>query len=210
MAVSFYNGSTVAYNKIDVGAAVVAPPPSIGTLIGYTSNPSVFISDCSAALTGVNVTSPVYMLTSTGYTLGQVPYFSVTSGIPFYSDSNCTVPLVNLGGTVYGFNISSGVGGQGKIRIGTNYDGYEFCTSIAYGYYVTSATKVNVGNTNQCWGVNFYPTSQGGPYRGQILYSDSGGSFFGATTIAWAALPNVTATHLLTFTASNTYVNVIA
>jgi hypothetical protein len=179
-----------------------ATTPS-SVLIGYYSSTSVFINDCTATFTAATPNSPLYMTypySGFTYSLGQLPSSDYTAtGVPFYTDANLTTPLPTLFGPVYAFSPTQGGRPYRKIRIGsTRYDGWSTCGPlIANGYMVQSATKVNVGNSQRDYMANDDTSS---PYPGKTIYQDSSGAFFSnGTTWAWAAQPNVTATHLLVF-----------
>lgn len=181
-----------------------ATTPS-SVLIGYYASTSLFINDCTDAFTGTTPNSPLYMTYSYSgftYSLGQLPNDVYTTGVPFYTDANLTTPLPSLGGTVYAFSPTQGGRPYRKIRIGAIYDGWDVCGPlIANGYMVQSATKVNVGNSQRDYMPNDDTPS---PYPGKKIYQAAGGSFFSnGTTWAWAAQPNVTATHLLFFGSSS-------
>lgn len=182
-----------------------------GILIGYVQAEPVpsFIGDCSTTFTDVLCTVPIYMANtgelgnSNVYSLGQLPVNDAfpDAGVPFYTDSALTTKLAPQGGKVYGFNTNNNGVPNRKLRIvsGTpnDYDGWDICEVVAYGYYVVSGTKVNVGNTDRAYTASDDSLT---PYVGQRLFSSAGGGFFSnGDTIAWAASPNVTATHLITF-----------
>ena len=190
-----------------------------GILIGYVQaspTPS-FINDCTTTFTNVLCTVPIYMANtgelgnSNVYSLGQLPRDTVfpNAGVPFYTDAALTTKLPNQGGRVYGFNTNLNGVPNRKIRIATttpnDYDGNDLCTRSAYGYYVVSATKVNVGSTNRVWAAS---DESAIPYVGQRLFdTEAAGPFTVGTTIAWAFNPNITATHLITFVVSGTTVS---
>jgi len=177
-----------------------ATPSSV--LIGYYSSTSVFINDCTDTFTATTANSPLYMAYSYSgftYSLGQLPNNGYTTGVPFYTDANLTTPLPSLFGPVYAFSPTQGGRPYRKIRIGnTSYDGWSTCGPlIPNGYMVESATKVNVGNSQRDY-MSTDDTSS--PYPGKTIYQNSSGTFFSnGTTWAWAAQPNVTATHLFVF-----------
>jgi hypothetical protein len=222
MPVTIFNGrSRVSSGNFSVGPRATSEPTAI--LIGYiqASTPPSFINDCTTTFTNVLCTVPLYVssqgaLGNTNvYSLGQLPHHNAypTAGSPFYTNTQLTTTLANAGGRVYGFNTNLNGVPNRKIRISTgtpnDYDGYDSCVRSAYGYYVVSSTKVNVGSTNQA----FAPTDDSTtPYIGQELFTTSGGSGFGTPpiTIAWALNPNVTATHLLTFGSSNSIVSAVS
>jgi hypothetical protein len=189
-----------------------ATTPS-SVLIGYYSSTSVFINDCTATFTATTPNSPLYMeypYSGFTYSLGQLPHNGYTTGVPFYTDANLTTPLPTLSGPIYAFSPTQGGRPYRKIRIGnTSYDGWNTCGPlIANGYMVQSATKVNVGNSQRDYMPNDDTSS---PYPGKTIYQDSSGSFFSnGTTWAWAAQPNVTATHLLFFGNSNSFISTIS
>jgi hypothetical protein len=174
----------------------------ISVLIGYYASTGVFINDCGAGFTSSVPTSPLYMAYSYlgfTYSLGQLPNSGYTTGVPFYTNENLTTTLPSLFGPIYAFSPTSGGTPYRKIRIGnTSYDGWASCgTPIANGYMVQSATKINVGNSQR----DFMPIDDtASPYPGKTIYRTNTGTAFGnGTTWAWAAQPNVTATHLFTF-----------
>jgi hypothetical protein len=222
MPVSIFNGrSSVSSGNFSVGPRIVSGPTAI--LIGYiqASTPPSFIGDCTATFTNVLCTVPLYVssdgaLGNTNvYSLGQLPHHSSypTAGSPFYTNTGLTTTLANAGGRVYGFNANSNGVPNRQIRISTgtpnDYDGWEKCQLSAYGYYVISSTKVNVGSTNQA----FAPTDDSTtPYVGQVLYTSAASAPFPTppTTIAWALSANVTATHLITFGSSTTVVSAVS
>lgn len=188
-----------------------APPPPTSILIGYVQAAPVpsFIGACDAAFEAVLCTVPIYMApygelgNSNVYSLGQLPANDSfpTNGVPFYTDSALTTPLPPQGGRVYGFNTNNNGVPNRQIRISSgtpnDYSGWEICNIVGYGYYVTSSTKVNVGSSNRCWSASDDSLT---PYVGQRMFNSSGFGFFSnGQTIAWAANPNVTATHLITF-----------
>jgi hypothetical protein len=219
MPVTIFNGrSSVSSGNFSVGPR--SGPTAI--LIGYIqATTPAFINDCTTTLTNVLCTVPLYV-SSNGdlgntnvYSLGQLPHQNAypTAGSPFYTNTTLTTKLANAGGAVYGFNANLNGVPNRKIRISTgspnDYDGWQACTIISYGYYVVSSTKVNVGSTNQVYAPNDDSTT---PYVGQVLYD---GSNFGPfpsfpLTIAWAQSPNVTATHLITFGSSTTIVSAVS
>ena len=189
-----------------------ATTPS-SVLIGYYVSTSVFINDCTDAFTGTTPNSPLYMTypySGFTYSLGQLPNDVYTTGVPFYTNANLTTPLPTLGGTVYAFSPTQGGRPYRKIRIGdTRYDGWADCGPlITNGYMVQSATKVNVGNSQRDYMPNDDTPS---PYPGKKIYQTAGGSFFSnGTTWAWAAQPNVTATHLLFFGNSSSVISTLS
>jgi hypothetical protein len=220
MPVTIFNGSSrVSSGNFSVGAR--SGPTAI--LIGYiqASTPPSFINDCTATFTNVLCTVPLYVSSqgdlgnTTVYSLGQLPNHNAypDAGSPFYTNTGLTTKLANAGGRVYGFNTNFNGVPNRQIRISTDtpndYNGWNACTIVSYGYYVVSATKINVGNTNQVYAPNDDSTT---PYVGQVLYDTSGFGPFPAppTTIAWAAIPNVTATHLITFGSSTTIVSAVS
>jgi hypothetical protein len=154
------------------------------------------------------------MRKSDGYTFGQIPtnYSPWVIGNPFFNDIMCTTPIPNQGGSVLGFSCTLGGSPDYQIRIDTTYSGASgdnTPTEAVFGYYVTSATKVNVGSTNRLFTRASYVSLAGAvPYRAMEVY-DSAPNWIQNTTIAWAALPNVTATHLLTFIGGS-YVYIVA
>lgn len=188
-----------------------ATPSSV--LIGYYSSTSVFIGDCSATFTATTPNSPLYMeypYSGFTYGLGQLPNNGYTTGVPFYTDANLTTPLPSLFGPIYAFSPTQGGRPYRKIRIGsTSYDGWATCGPlIPNGYMVQSTTKVNVGNSQRDY-MSTDDTSS--PYPGKTIYqSDSGQIFTNGTTWAWAAQPNVTATHLLFFGNSVSFISTIS
>lgn len=187
-----------------------------GILIGYVQaspTPS-FINDCTTTFTNVLCTVPLYMApygelgNPNVYSLGQLPVDGSfpDPGVPFYLDAALTTKLPPQGGRVYGFNTNNNGVPNRKLRISTgtpnDYDGHDMCVLSPYGYYVQSSTKVNVGNTNRMFTASDDSLT---PYVGQRLYSTSGfAGFTAGQTYAWAADPNVTATHLITFAATST------
>lgn len=190
-------------------------------LIGYVQaspTPS-FIDDCSTTFTSVLCTVPIYMPTTTPilgvnfvYSLGQLPTEAIFSaGVPFYTDAALTTPLPQQGGRVYGFNANLNGVPNRQIRISNttpqDYNGYSYCTRANYGYYVVSGTKVNVGSSTRA----LTPDDDSLiPYVGQRMWKTDGSGIGTNTTIAWAASPNVTATHLITFgpTSTSTVISV--
>lgn len=217
MSIIFNRGNFVMNGRITVNPSDPAPT---SVLIGYVQaspTPS-FIGDCTTTFTNVLCTVPIYMATtgelgnSNVYSLGQLPRDTAfpTAGVPFYTDAALTTKLPDQGGRVYGFNTNQNGVPNRKIRISTSndYDGYDQCIRSAYGYYVTSSTKVNVGSTNRAFTALDDSTT---PYVGQVLFNTSGGSGFTiGTTIAWALNPNVTATHLITFGVNNITVSSVS
>lgn len=219
MPVTIFNGlSRVSSGNFSVGPRATSGPTAI--LLGYiqATTPS-FINDCTTTFTNVLCTVPLYV-SSNGdlgntnvYSLGQLPHHQsyTDAGSPFYTNTTLTTKLANAGGLVYGFNTNFNGVPNRKIRISTgtpnDYDGFDSCVRSAYGYYVVSSTKVNVGSTNRA----FAPTDDSTtPYIGQVLNSTAEGTFFSnPTTIAWALNPNVTATHLITF-GSNSIVTAVS
>jgi uncharacterized delta-60 repeat protein len=181
-------------------------------LIGYYSSTSVFINDCTATFTAATPNLPLYMAylySGFTYSLGQLPNNDYTTGVPFYTDANLTTPLPTLFGPIYAFSPTQGGRPYRKIRIGSTYDGWDTCGPlIANGYMVESATKVNVGNSQR----DFIPNDDtSSPYPGKKIYQAASGSFFSnGTTWAWAAQPNVTATHLLFFNNSGSWISTIS
>lgn len=220
MPVTIFNGrSSISSGNFSVGPR--SGPTAI--LIGYiqASTPPSFINDCTTTFTNVLCTVPIYVSSqgdlgnTTVYSLGQLPHHTAypTAGSPFYTNTTLTTKLANAGGRVYGFNTNLNGVPNRQIRISTgspnDYDGWNACTIVSYGYYVVSSTKVNVGNTNQVYAPN---DDSATPYVGQVLYDTSTFGPFPSfpLTIAWAASPNVTATHLITFGSSTTIVTAVS
>jgi hypothetical protein len=219
MPVTIFNGSSrVSSGNFSVGAR--SGPTAI--LIGYIqATAPAFIDDCTATFTNVLCTVPIYVspngaLGNTNvYSLGQLPHQNAypDAGSPFYTNTGLTTTLANAGGRVYGFNTNFNGVPNRQIRISTgspnDYNGWSKCELVAYGYYVVSATKINVGNTNRAYAPTDDSTT---PYVGQVLYDTIGSGPFPAppTTIAWALSPNVTATHLITFGSSTTVVSAVS
>lgn len=217
--VTISNGS---FNIINGSVSIGGTSGPTAILIGYiqATTPS-FINDCTATFTNVLCTVPLYVssdgaLGNTNvYSLGQLPQHTAfpNAGSPFYTNTSLTTTLSNAGGRVYGFNTTFNAAPNRQIRIATgtpnDYDGWAKCTLAAYGYYVTSATKVNVGSTNRAYAPIDDSTT---PYVGQTLYDTIGSGPFPTppTTIAWALNPNVTATHLITFGSSTTVVSAVS
>ena len=206
MAVSFYNGNTIVNNSLNIS---YTPPSSlIPNLIGYAVSPGNYINDCTTTFTTAICTQPVY---SHGYTLGQIVnnniYTGSTGANIFYTDAAMTTFLPDIGGNIWGIGIASGSNPIIGVRIATTttsgdtYNGYYACTYVTtYGYYVVSATKVNVGSTLRCTVPAGISST---PYIGQELLENDGSHFAVGTTIAWAANPNVTATHLIAMNGVN-------
>lgn len=187
-----------------------------GILLGYISTPGTFINNWSSAFTTPTVSTPIYIDRTRGWTFGQVPSaYSpwVVSEKLFYYDVNLTLPVNNGGGSVYGYNSTNGASPDYQLRVDTIYsgsDGANLATMAPFGYFVYSASKVNVGSTNRLYVPAHYPAISGAvPYKGQECYDSSSLTWIQNTTVAWAALPNVTATHLLTFI-SGSYVYTVA
>jgi len=221
MPVTIFNGSSrVSSGNFSVGPRATSGPTAI--LIGYIqATTPAFINDCTTTFTNVLCTVPLYVSSegalgnTTLYSLGQLPTHTAypNAGSPFYTNTSLTSTLANAGGAVYGFNTNLNGVPNRKIRISTgtpnDYDGWEKCVLSAYGYYVQSATKVNVGSSNQA----FAPTDDSTtPYVGQSLYTNASSAPFPTppVTIAWALSPNVTATHLITFGSSTTIVSAVS
>jgi hypothetical protein len=221
MPVTIFNGrSQISSGNFSVGPKISSAPTAI--LIGYIqATTPAFINDCTTTFTNVLCTVPLYVSSNgdlgntTVYSLGQLPTHTAypNAGSPFYTNTTLTTKLANAGGAVYGFNTNLNGVPNRKIRISTgtpnDYDGWEKCTIVPYGYYVVSSTKVNVGNTNQAYAPTDDSTT---PYVGQVLYDTSTSGPFPTppTTIAWALNPNVTATHLITFGSSTTVVSAVS
>ena len=217
--VTISNGSfNIINGSVSIGG--ITGPTAI--LIGYIqATAPAFINDCTATFTNVLCTVPLYVSSNGAlgntnvYSLGQLPASEAypTAGSPFYTNTGLTTTLANAGGRVYGFNTTFNAVPNRQIRISTespnDYNGWAKCSLVAYGYYVTSATKVNVGNTNRAYAPDDDSTT---PYVGQTLYDTAGSGPFPTppTTIAWALNPNVTATHLITFGSSTTVVSAVS
>lgn len=217
--VTVSNGS---FNISNGSVSIGGTPGPTAILIGYIqATAPAFINDCTATFTNVLCTVPLYVssqgaLGNTNvYSLGQLPQHVAfpDAGSPFYTNTSLTTTLSNAGGRVYGFNTTFNAVPNRQIRISTgtpnDYNGWAKCSLVAYGYYVASSTKVNVGSTNRAYAPTDDSTT---PYVGQTLYDSITDQPFPTPpfTMAWALNPNVTATHLITFGSSTTVVSAVS
>ena len=207
---------TINNSSISINKSIIENKP-ISVVIGYYSSTSAFINDCSATFTGTTANSPLYMpylYSGVTYSLGQLPEDTYFTGVevPFYTNENLTTVLPPLFGPVYAFSPTRGGTPYRQIRIGnspTNYTGWARCGNlIPNGYMVQSTTKVNVGNSQRDYMATDDTPS---PYPGKPIFQSAGGAFFSnGTTWAWAAQPNVTATDLILFGSSGSYIRTLS